>query len=125
MNRILIVNDTPIINKMLKRGLEAGGFSVETVETGQEGMAQAAGSAYDIILLDYNLPDVNGDVICRAVKASPSTARTPVYYISSMDKESLDVVIAQTGAQGFLDIAIDVEELCSQITGILRGVSHG
>ncbi|MEI6438274.1 MAG: response regulator [Candidatus Omnitrophota bacterium] len=121
MNRILIVNDTPIINKMLKRGLEAGGFSVDTVETGQEGITKAATGDYNILLLDYNLPDVNGDVICRTVKADPRTAKTPVYYISSLDKDSLDRVIAQTGAQGFLDIAVDVEDLCVTLRQILGG----
>ncbi|MBF0387255.1 MAG: response regulator transcription factor [Candidatus Omnitrophica bacterium] len=121
MDKILIVNDTPIINKMLKRGLEAGGFAVDTVETGQEGIAKALDGQYDIILLDYNLPDVNGDVICKTVKADPRTKWVPVYYISSMDKESLDVVVAQTGAQGFLDIAIDVDELCGKIKSLLGG----
>ena len=125
MNKILIVNDTPIINKMLKRGLETGGFSVDTVETGQEGIDKAANGAYDIILLDYNLPDVNGDIICRTVKADPHTATTPVYYISSLDRDSIATVIAQTGAQGTLDVAMDVEELCGTITAILGGASHG
>ena len=119
MDKILIVNDTPIINKMLKRGLEAAGFAVDTVETGQEGMDKAAAGQYDIIFLDYHLPDINGDVICRAVKADPHTKWTPVYYISSLDKESLDGVIAETGAQGFLDISVDVEELCRRIKAVL------
>ncbi len=119
MSKILIVNDTPIINKMLKRGLEAGGFGVDTVELGQEGIDKAAVGQYDIILLDYNLPDVNGDVVCKAIKADPNTKWTLVYYISSLDKETLARVIEQTGANGFLDTSIDVEDLCARIKTLL------
>ncbi len=125
MSKILIVNDTPIINKLLKRGLESADFLVDTVILGQEGVAQAKAQPYDIILLDYNLPDINGDVVCKAIKADSLNKATPVYYISSLDKDSLDQVIADTGASGFLDIAVDVEELCAKIKVLLGGPSHG
>ncbi len=115
MSKVLIVNDTPIINKLLKRGLESADFIVDTVILGQEGVMKAQAEPYDIILLDYNLPDINGDVVCKAIRADSCNKGTPVYYISSQDKETLDQVIAATGASGFLDIAVDVDELCARI----------
>jgi DNA-binding response OmpR family regulator len=119
MHKILIVNDTPIVNKFIKHSLESEGFSVDTVMTGQEGIVHAKGNPYDIILLDYHLPDINGDEVCRAIKADAMIAKTPVYYISSLDKDAMARVIAQTGAEGFLDIAIDIDELCGQIKALL------
>ena len=119
MHRILIVNDTLIVNKFIKHSLESEGFFVDTVMTGQEGIACARGRAYNIILLDYHLPDINGDEVCRAIKADPNIAKTPVYYISSLEKEAMARVIDQTGAEGYLDIAIDIDELCEKIKGLL------
>ncbi|MBF0484798.1 MAG: response regulator [Candidatus Omnitrophica bacterium] len=120
-DKILIVNDTPIINKVLKHGLESGGFDVDTVITGQEGVDKVKADRYDIILLDYNLPDINGDVVCGIIKTDSKNLMTPVYYISSLDKETMDQVIVRTGAQGYIDIAIDVDELCGKIKVILEG----
>ncbi|MBF0521419.1 MAG: response regulator [Candidatus Omnitrophica bacterium] len=120
MNKILIVNDTPIVNKFIKHSLEEEGFSVDAVMTGQEGITKAKENPYDIILLDYHLPDVNGDVVCATIKADAHIAKTPVYYISSLDKEKMEQVIIQTGAQGFLDITVDIDELCDKIKELVR-----
>lgn len=125
MNNILIVNDTPIVNKFIKHNLESEGLSVDAVMTGQEGITQAKKNNYDIILLDYHLPDVNGDVVCKTIKADARIAKTPVYYISSLDKDKMDQVILQTGAQGFLDITVDIDELCGKIKALLGGQNNG
>ncbi|MBF0330886.1 MAG: response regulator [Candidatus Omnitrophica bacterium] len=123
MARILIVNDTPIINKFMKHSLESDGFVVDTVETGRQGIAKAKENPYDLFLLDYKLPDINGDVVCQAIKADAAIVQAPVYYISSLDKAEMDQIITRTGAQGFLDIAVDMDELCARIKALLGG-SH-
>ena len=119
MNKILIVNDTASINRFLKASLESEGFSVDAVLTGTEGIARSKEAPYDVILLDYNLPDINGDQVCNAIKSQPHQINTPVYFISALDKETLGKVIKDTGAQGYLDVAVDVEELARQLKNIM------
>lgn len=119
MKKILIVNDTPSINKFLARNFEFEGFEVEAVLTGREGIKRAKDAGYDIILLDYKLPDINGDEVCKAIKSDETVKPVPVYFISSLDKETMNQVIADTGAQGYLDVAVEVEELVAKVKGLL------
>ncbi|MBF0489567.1 MAG: response regulator [Candidatus Omnitrophica bacterium] len=118
MPKILIVNDVAIVNKIIKKKLEQEeGFSVDTVLTGNEGIAKALENSYDIFLLDYYLPDINGDKVCEAIKASLN-GQKPIYFTSSMDKTSMAEVIQKTGAQGYMDLAMDVDELAKQLKAL-------
>lgn len=115
MKRILIVNDVPSVNRLLAHNFESEGFCVDAVLTGTEGIVRARDTRYDIILLDYKLPDINGDKVCMAIKGEEGLKDVPVYFISSLDKDAMNKVIADTGAQGYLDIAVEVGELIEQI----------
>ena len=119
MIKILIVNDVGIVNKIIKNKLEAeGGFSVDTALTGREGVTRAQENTYNIILLDYHLPDINGDDVCAAIKSGGKNSNVPICFISSMDKNSMADVIQKTGAQGHLDMTMDITEMASKIRAI-------
>ena len=121
MPKILLVNDVGIVNKIMKRKLESeDGFTVDTALTGKEGVALAQANAYDIFLLDYYMPDINGDEVCAAIRSSAKSPNAPVYFISSMDKTSMADVIQKTGAQGHLDMAIDVTELAAKLRTMVK-----
>jgi DNA-binding response OmpR family regulator len=83
MNRILIIQDSPSVNAMLKFRLESGGFSVETAETGEEGVEKTKACQYQLILLDYNLPGINGSQVCRILKEQDNTQNTPIVFMSA------------------------------------------
>ena len=120
MIKILIVNDIPSVNRLLAYQLESEGFQVDTVLTGNDGLRQLRQDKYDIILLDYKLPDINGDQVCRQIKDDPRLESTPVYFISALEKDQLDKVISETGAQGYLDVTSPVEELARCIREVLK-----
>lgn len=88
---------------------------MDTALTGTEGIARVKETGYDIILLDYRLPDIDGGQVCKAIKGEERSKDVPVYFISALDREALDRVIADTGAQGYLDVAVEVEELVKRI----------
>jgi DNA-binding response OmpR family regulator len=113
---MLLVNDSATVNRILKRNFESEGFFVDTAATGREGIARAREKRYDIILLDYNLPDMNGDEVCMAIKGAGGA---PVYFISAMDKGAMDKVIADTGARGWFDITADVEDAVKKIRALV------
>ena len=122
MPRILIVNDVAIVNKIMKRKLEGeDGFFVDTALTGKEGISMAQAKDYDIFLLDYYMPDINGDEVCAAIKGNGKDANAPIFFISSMDKTSMADVIQKTGAQGHLDMTIDITELAAKLRALSKG----
>ncbi len=116
MPKILLVNDVAIVNKIIKRKLELEeGFLVDTALTGHEGITMAQENIYDIFLLDYYMPDINGDEVCATIRKIAKTPNAPVYFISSMDKASMADVIAKTGAQGHIELAGDITELAAKL----------
>ena len=121
MPTILLVNDVAIVNRIMKRKLESEeGFFVDTALTGKEGVSMAQANNYDIFLLDYYMPDINGDEVCAAIKSSGKDPNVPVYFISSMDKISMAEVIQRTGAHGHLDLAVDITELAAKLKALTR-----
>ena len=119
MVKILIINDTNVVNKFLKRNIESDEFSVDAVLTGGEGIEAAKDGTYHLIMLDYKLPDINGDEVCKTLKADEKTKNVPIYYMSAMEKEKIDQLIADTGAQGYIDVTLDPDQLAEKIKALV------
>ncbi len=107
MNNILIIQDSPSVNAMLKFRLGSAGFSVETAETGKEGIEKAKGASFQLILLDYNLPDINGSEVCRILKETEQTNKIPVIFISAKDEDKLSQITKEAGADGYIGLPFD------------------
>jgi CheY-like chemotaxis protein len=121
MPKVLLVNDVAIVNKIMKRKLEAEeGFFVDTALTGKEGVLKAQENSYDIFLLDFYMPDINGDEVCKAIKAGGKNPHAPIYFVSSMDKTTMAEVIQKTGAQGHIDMAMDITEFSTQLRALAK-----
>ena len=120
MERILIIQDSPSANAMLKFRLESGGFSVETVETGEEGIEKTKAGQYQLILLDYNLPGMNGSQVCRVLKGEEKTRNTPVVFMSAKDEEKLTQITKEAGANGYIGLPFEGKTFIEKIRGFLR-----
>lgn len=120
MERILIIQDSPSANAMLKFRLESGGFSVETTETGEEGIEKTKVSQYQLILLDYNLPGMNGSQVCRILKEQDKTRNTPVVFMSAKDEEKLTQITREAGANGFIGLPFEGKTFIEKIRGFLK-----
>ncbi len=120
VDKILIIQDSPSINAMLKLRLESGGFSVETVETGEEGVERAKAGQYQLILLDYNLPGIDGDEVCRILRKEENTRNTPIVFMSAKDKDEIGKIIADVGADGFIGLPFEGKELIEKIRGFMK-----
>ena len=120
MNKILIIQDSPSVNAMLKFRLEGGGFSVEAVETGEEGVEKAKVGQYQVILLDYNLPGINGGEVCRILKNEENTRNTPIVLMSAKDKAELCKITADVGADGFIGLPFEGKEFIKTIQGFIK-----
>jgi len=120
MDKILIIQDSPSVNAMLKFRLESGGFSVETAETGEEGIEKTKACQYQLILLDYNLPGINGSQVCRILRKQDNTKNIPIVFISAKDEEKLQQITKEAGADGYLGLPFEGKKLIDQITGFLK-----
>jgi CheY-like chemotaxis protein len=88
--RILIVEDSDAIRRMIEALVTARGFEVTAVASGAKGLEAAALQVPDVVLLDLNLPGpYDGVEVCKRLRAQPTTATTPIVFITAMaDAES-------------------------------------
>jgi two-component system alkaline phosphatase synthesis response regulator PhoP len=120
MDRILIIQDSPSVNAMLKFRLEKGGFSVDTVETGEQGIERIKACQYQLILLDYNLPGINGSQVCRILREEDHTQNVPILFMSAKDEEKLSKITKEAGADGYIALPFEGKTFIEKITGLLK-----
>ena len=89
--RILIVDDDPTVQSLLREYLETNGYAVETVGTGQEALTKLDQASYDAVVTDYNLPEVNGLMVLRHAQQ-----RQPSIPLVMMTGESWSHLAVQT-----------------------------
>lgn len=107
MSRILIIQDSPSVNAMLKFRLEGNGFSVDTSETGEGGIEKAKNGSYSLILLDIQLPGMDGLEVARILKKNEHTKGMPILLISAKDEEELARCAKDVGADGYITEPFD------------------
>lgn len=114
---ILAVDDSMAQNYALSRTLELAGSTVRRAYNGSEALEMAAENP-DLIVLDVNLPDLNGFEVCRRLKANPATAKIPVVFLSATYQSPEAQAMAESvGAQTFLFYPVEHEHLIAVIKG--------
>jgi CheY-like chemotaxis protein len=84
---VLVVDDSPTILKLVQLVLTKGGYRVATASSGEAGLVQAHEHPPTLILLDYLMPDMNGDDVCRAMSADTLLCNVPVVVMSTREDE--------------------------------------
>jgi two-component system sensor histidine kinase/response regulator len=79
---VLVVDDTPQNLQLVGEILEANGYEVVLATSGEQALEELIGLQADMILLDVQMPDVNGFEVCRRLKANPSTADIPIMFLT-------------------------------------------
>ncbi len=82
---ILIVEDSPPQALKVKLALESSGCRVVWAETGWDGVAKAIAGQFDLIVLDVELPDIDGFTVCQKLKAEPTLVDIPVVMLTTRD----------------------------------------
>ena len=118
--RILVVEDNDKNVKLTRDVLEFAGYTVEVATTGEEAVAQALASVPDLILMDLQLPGMDGHEALARLRADPDTQRVPVVALTAsampMDRERA----LSAGFDGFLEKPISVREFPDQVRRHLR-----
>ena len=118
MKKILVVEDDRAILKGLTDNLAGEHFEVESATDGQRGYAMAKGRKYDLILLDVMLPGLNGDEICRNLRAEANA--TPIIMLTSRKGEMDKVMGLERGADDYVTKPFSIRELTARINAVLR-----
>ncbi len=114
---ILVVDDEPAILRAVAMDLRAHGFHVETAESGEAALERHAHSRPDLILLDLNLPDLDGAEVIRCVR---QRAPTPVIVLSVRDAERDKVAALDAGADDYVTKPFGADELLARVRVALR-----
>jgi two-component system, cell cycle response regulator len=120
VGKILIVDDVSTNRIVFKVKLSAAGYAVVVAGDGLGCLHQARTERPDVILLDLNLPDMNGIDVLGQLKANPATRRIPVVMVSSEQDPVRRVAALRAGAEDFLSRPIDDEMLLARLRGLLR-----
>ena len=119
--RILVVNDNPVVLFGTFRLLQKAGYEVFRAASGQEGLRQAKETRPDLILLDVNMPDMDGFEVCQRFKSDPALQNILVVLLSSTviqsekQAEGLDL-----GADGYIVSPVSPHELLARVRAFLR-----
>jgi len=99
---ILVIDDHASVRRMQRRSLVAFGATVTAVGTGAEGIAAARSGRPDAIIVDYEMPDMNGVQVCKELRADRMTARVPVLMLTGFVDENIHIAALQAGCDDFL-----------------------
>jgi two-component system cell cycle response regulator DivK len=118
--RILYIEDNFDNRILIKRVLEAEGYTVIEAASGQTGMDLATSSAPDLILMDINLPDIDGYECTARLRHMNGVAKTPIVALTANVMEGDSQKALDAGCDGYISKPIDVDNLPNQVAAYLN-----
>ena len=94
--RVLAVDDSSVIREILIASLEAAGYSVEAVASGHAALAAATRESFDAVILDVDMPGIDGLAVGRALRGDPRTRQSMIAMHTSLDEADV-----RTGFDGY------------------------
>jgi two-component system OmpR family response regulator len=116
--RILLVEDHAKLAGLLRNGLREEGITADVVGTGADGMWRATEDAYDVVVLDVMLPDLDGVEVCRRLR--DADVRTPVLMLTAVGSVPDRVAGLEAGADDYLVKPFAFDELLARLRALAR-----
>jgi len=120
MTRVALIEDDQDIAYTIRLNLEREGSQVDCFANGQEGLLAVLSGVYDFLLLDLNLPDLDGLTICREVRRDPVVGKIPILMLTARSGERDRVTGLELGADDYLSKPFSMRELVARVKAILR-----
>jgi len=118
---VLLVEDNPRNLKLARDVLEYAGFAVIAVTTGEEALPAAREAMPDVILMDLQLPGIDGHAALQQLRDDPRTAGIPVVAVSAFAMQADRERALGSGFDGYLEKPISVRDLPDQVRRHARG----
>ena len=119
MKKILIVDDDVQITILLKKFLTAEGYEVTGINQSSEAIQVANSIHPDLFILDLMMPDPDGFMLCRMLRADPSFLKTPILIVSALDDSDSRALAFSARATDYLSKPINLDKLTITIKELL------
>jgi signal transduction histidine kinase len=119
-NRVLVVEDNPSNLDLARMVLEGNGLTVDTASNGPEGLEKARHLRPDLILMDMQLPGVDGLAVTRQLKADPATADIKVVALTANALKGSEEQALAAGCAGYIAKPIELKKFMLQVTNFLE-----
>lgn len=117
--RILLVDDEPMIIRMVGDRLKMEGYEVLVAMDGQEGLQKAQTENPDLIILDLLLPQLNGYSVCSVLKRDPRYKHIPIVIFTGAPQGNEEEMQLLSGADAFVRKPFKASELLGHLTRLL------
>jgi DNA-binding response OmpR family regulator len=121
---ILIVDDEPHLASMLADVLTDAGYDAHTIDNGRDALEVVQRDPPDLMLLDVQMPQLDGFEVAARLKADPATAAIPIIMLSAMQGRGARVIGLESGAEEFLSKPFDQAELLVRVRNLLSLREH-
>ena len=118
---ILVVEDNERNLKLLRDVLEYGGYDVRAARTAEDGITLAVNEPPDLVLMDLQLPGIDGVEALRRLRESPQTADIPVVAVTAQAMKQDRERALRAGFDGYVEKPINVRAFPDQVRGFLAG----
>jgi DNA-binding response OmpR family regulator len=120
MERVLIVDDDPDIQRLVSYNLLQAGFAVSTADSGRAALESLQQQRPDLIILDLMLPDIDGMEVCRTLRQRETAVRTPIIILSARGEEKDRVSGFESGADDYVVKPFSPTELVLRVKAIFK-----
>jgi DNA-binding response OmpR family regulator len=120
MSQILVVEDDPDIAQLIGHYLEKAGHGVEVLASGKAVMPRVRRHPPDLVVLDLMLPELDGLMICQAMRTDPQTAAIPIIMVTARGEEADRITGLELGADDYVTKPFSPKELVARVTALLR-----
>lgn len=117
LDRVLVVDDEPQIQRFLRPALSAAGYEVIVATTGTEALKAVATAAPVVVILDLGLPDMDGKNVIASIRG---WSEIPIIILSARDRESEKIAALDLGADDYIEKPFGIGELTARIRTALR-----
>ncbi|HET7436381.1 MAG TPA: response regulator transcription factor [Thermoanaerobaculia bacterium] len=118
--RVALIEDDADLSFTTRLNLEREGYVVATFDNGHEGLLGVQQGGFDFLILDLNLPDMDGFTICRELRRNAATAKLPILMLTARASEADRVHGLELGADDYLTKPFSVRELLARVAAVLR-----
>lgn len=118
--RVLVVDDNPSVRSAVSRFLRMHQIGVDEARDGKSALEHLASGPVDFVLLDVDMPGMNGFEVCKRIKSDPKRALTPVILLTALDTTDDRIRGAEAGCDGYLAKPVPPPELLARVKAAFR-----
>ena len=117
--RILVIDDDPVLVKMVETRLRANGYETSATNDAAVGLETAIKKSPDLIILDVMMPIINGYNMCSLLKSNEKSRKIPIIMLSSRSEKKDKVIGHEVGADVYMTKPVEMDELLQKINELI------